>query len=155
MDKSGTGLNHTTPAEPPRHRVRAYQKHGAYTLRAQLKERGNKPIDGRSSDAQWRKAMADDLGGWDALPRWKREILEQATRTRAIINRIDQWLLGESADIVNKRSRKLHAVVKDRAGLVETLIRLLGLLGAKGSAAPSGEPDLASYLAGKGGAHGG
>lgn len=139
-------------AAPPQKAARAYQKHGAYTKRRQVKERGNKPIDGRSSDAHWRSEMAMELGGWDKLPRWKREVLEQATRQRSIINRIDCWLLREGGEVINKRSRKLHAIARERDAMLATFLRLLSLLDAKAVTPEGNGKTLADILNGSGNA---
>lgn len=94
--------------------------------------------------AAWRAELLADLGGIDNVSTQELALVEQAVKTKLLIDSVDAWLL-EQQTLVNKRTRALIPVVRDRTGLVATLRGLLGDLGLKRRAR---EPlDLSSYLA--------
>ena len=64
-------------------------------------------------------------------------------KTKLILDSVDAWLLSQPS-LINRRSRSVLPVVRDRQALVSTLRGLLGDLGPKRRARES--PTLTDYL---------
>ena len=121
-----------TPPKPAPKQSRTYQKHGLTRAKQAIREWGERAIDGRSKAgralAAWRSALIEDLGGEDQVSAQQLTILELAARTKLLLDGIDAWLF-EQPSLVNKRDRKLFAVVKERQQLADSLARYMGMLG--------------------------
>jgi hypothetical protein len=76
----------------------------------------------------WRSELLADLGGAESLGAAKMALIESATRTWLYVQHLDAWLL-EQGSLVNGRRKGVHAVVKERLLLVESLQRTLVALG--------------------------
>jgi hypothetical protein len=121
-----------TDTKPDHEQPRAYHKHGLNTAKTALKEWGSRAIDlrtraGRSLLA-WREQLIDDLGGIEQVSAQQLTVLELAARTKILLDGIDAWLF-EQPSLINKRERRLFAVVKERQQLADSLARYMGQLG--------------------------
>jgi hypothetical protein len=76
----------------------------------------------------WREQLIDDLGGIEQVSAQQLTVLELAARTKILLDGIDAWLF-EQPSLVNKRERRLFAVVKERQQLADSLARYMGQLG--------------------------
>jgi hypothetical protein len=65
-------------------------------------------------------------------------------KTKLILDSVDVWLLSQPS-LINKRTRSVLPVVRDRQALVATLRGLLGDLGLQRRGKPM--PALGDYLA--------
>ncbi len=105
---------------------------GLNALKARVKVRGLQAIDRRTAAAQallgWRKDLVEDLGGETAVSAQQTALVEAAVRTRLYVDSLDAWIL-EHGSLVNARRRCVHPVVRERQQLVDSLARLLSLLG--------------------------
>lgn len=135
-----------------RHRGRPVT-HGITALRRAVDGLGNRVVSRRTKVGRalwaWRSELLTDLGGIEAVSTQELALVEEAVKTKLILDSVDAWLLSQ-ATLINKRSRSVLPAVRDRQALVSTLRGLLGDLGLKrrGKAMPS----LGEYLAGKGNA---
>ena len=116
----------------PENSKRILRRHGLTTAKRTLRTWGERAIDGRSRTgralAAWRSALIDDLGGEEQVSAQQLTVLELAARTKVLLDGIDAWLF-EQPSLVNKRDRKLFAVVKERQQLADSLARYMGMLG--------------------------
>jgi hypothetical protein len=55
-------------------------------------------------------------------------LVEAAVRTRLYVEHLDAWIM-EKGGLVNARRKSVHPVVRERQALVDSLARLLGMLG--------------------------
>lgn len=108
------------------------QKHGLYTLKRALKERGLAAIDGRSvvgrALSQWRADLIRDLGGKDSISTQQEALVDLAVKSKLLLDSVDAWLLTQPS-LVNKRKKSLLPVVRERQQLADGLARYLGQLG--------------------------
>ena len=111
---------------------RPYSRHGLNALKARIKVRGLTAIDQRTAAAQallaWRREILDDLGGEAVVSAQQMALVEAAVRTRLYVDSLDAWIM-EHGSLVNARRRSVHPVVRERQQLVDSLARLLSLLG--------------------------
>ncbi len=121
-----------TAAKPSGNGKRDYQKHGLTTAKQALRTWGERAIDGRTSQGKtlgaWTAALVEDLGGFDNISAQRLTIIDLAAKTKILLDGIDTWLFQQPS-LVNKRDRKLFAVVKDRQALADSLARYMGQLG--------------------------
>jgi hypothetical protein len=127
------------------------RKHGAFTLKRAVSTLGNRAIDRRTTIgkalAAWRAELLTDLGGIEAVSTQELALVEEAVKTKLILDSVDAWLLTQPA-LIERRKRAVLPAVRDRQALVSTLRALLGDLGLKRRA--KAMPTLAEYLASKG-----
>jgi len=121
------GATRGSPAVP-----RPTRRTGLGALRARVRVRGLQAIDRRTAAAQallsWRQALLADLGGEKAITAQRLALVETAVRTRLYVDHLDAWLM-EQGSLVNARRRSVYPVVRERQHLVDSLARLLSLLG--------------------------
>jgi hypothetical protein len=131
--------HYTGPGRPVMHGTKGL-KHAVNTL-------GSRAIDRRTSMgralAAWRSELLADLGGIDAVSTQELALVEEAVKTKLILDSVDAWLLSQ-ATLINKRSRSVLPAVRDRQALVSTLRGLLGDLGLKRRS--KAMPSLGEYL---------
>lgn len=124
------------------------RKHGVSSLNRTVRTLGNRAIDRRTSVgkalAAWRAELLRDLGGIDEVSTQELALVEEAVKTKLILDSVDAWLLSQPS-LVNKRTRSVLPVVRERNSLVATLRRLLGDLGLRRRVEEA--PDLGTYLA--------
>ena len=124
--------------------------HGLPTMKRSIKALGRRTIDRRTTVgkalAAWRSELLDDLGGIESVSTQELAIVEEAVKTKLILDSIDAWLLSQKT-LVDKRRRSVLPAVRDRQALVATLRSLLGDLGLKRRGRT--EPSLSEYLAGR------
>ena len=94
--------------------------------------------------AAWRSELLADLGGVEAVSTQELALVEEAVKTKLILDSVNAWLLSQKT-LVDRRKRSVLPAVRDRQALVSTLRGLLGDLGLKRRA--RNEPTLAEYLA--------
>jgi hypothetical protein len=115
----------------PRKR-RYVQKVGVGGLLSRIKAEGMEAVDRRSAGyraaQEWRRSLANDLGGEENLSAQKRTVLELALRSKLMIDSIDVFLLSQES-LVNKRRKVLYSVVRERQSLVNSLVNMLATLG--------------------------
>jgi hypothetical protein len=92
----------------------------------------------------WRLGLMADLGGLEALSTQQLALVDQAVVQRYLVASLDAYVLSLPA-LVNKRSRCLFPIVRERTAQVNLLRDLLRDLGLERKAKPV--PDLAEYLA--------
>ena len=135
-----------TPPKPASNGKRPYKKHGLTAAKRTLRTWGERSIDGRTRAgkalAAWKDALIEDLGGEDQVSAQQLTVLELAARTKVLLDGIDAWLF-EQPSLVNKRDRKLFAVVKERQQLADSLARYMSMLGLERR---SKVYDLADYV---------
>ncbi len=128
------------------------RKHGAHSLKQAVKALGARAIDRRTATgralAEWRADLLADLGGTGNVSTQEIALLEEAVKTKLILDSIDAWLLAQPT-LINKRTRSILPVVRDRQALVSTLRGLLGDLGLKRRS--KALPALSEYLSAKAG----
>lgn len=127
--------------------TRVYSKHGLGTLKHAVKTLGARPIDMRTSLGktltQWRTDLIADLGGSDAISTQQAAVIDLAVKTKLLLDSIDVWLLQQPS-LVNKRTRALLPVVRERQQLADALARYMSTLGLERRAKPV--PALATYI---------
>lgn len=128
-------------------RLSPRQTHGTKALKRAISTLGSRTIDRRTAVgkalAAWRTELLADLGGIDSVSTQELALVEEAVKTKLILDSVDAWLLSQPS-LINKRNRSVLPVVRDRQALVSTLRGLLGDLGLKRRARES--PSLAEYL---------
>ena len=126
---------------------RPYGKHGLYTVKRSLKDRGLKAIDGRSSVGKalsaWRTSLIQDLGGQEAISTQQEALVDLAVKSKLMLDSIDAWLLTQKS-LVNARKKALLPVVRERQQLADGLARYLTQLGLK--RVPTDIQDLSHLL---------
>lgn len=107
-------------------------KHGLYTMKRAVIERGLAAIDGRSAVgralSQWRADLIRDLGGQDTISTQQEALVDLAVKSKLLLDSVDVWLLQQPS-LVNKRKKSLLPVVRERQQLADGLARYLGQLG--------------------------
>jgi hypothetical protein len=134
------------------------QTHGTDALKRAVRTLGRRTVDRRTivgkALAAWRSELLADLGGIETVSTQELALVEEAVKTKLILDSVDAWLLSQPT-LINKRSRSVLPAVRDRQALVSTLRGLLGDLGLKRRCKT--EPTLSEYLgqrAGENGRHG-
>jgi len=84
-----------------------------------------------------------DLGGIENVTTQELALVEEAVKTKLILDSIDSWLLSQPT-LINKRTRGVLPVVRDRQALVATLRGLLSDLGLQRRTKVG--PTLGEYL---------
>jgi hypothetical protein len=137
-----------TAVENLERRPRAYAKHGLIPLKRAVGVLGSRTIDRRTAIgkalAAWRTELLADLGGIENVTTQELALVEEAVKTKLILDSIDAWLLSQPS-LINKRTRSVLPVVRDRQALVATLRGLLGDLGL--GRRTRAIPALGEYLA--------
>jgi len=138
-----------TPSEPRQNeRRRPYRRSAFYTAKRALVKYGARALPGETTPIgqelrEWRAALIDDLGGADALSTQQLALVDQVIVQRYLVASLDAYVLSLPA-LVNKRSRCLFPIVRERASQVNLLRDLLRDLGLERKAK---DIDLAGQLA--------
>ena len=136
------------PANRPHRPPGRPQTHGVPTMERAVKVLGARAIDQRTSVgkalAAWRFELLADLGGIESVTTQELALVEEAVKTKLILDSVDAWLLSQPS-LINKRTRSVLPVVRDRQALVSTLRGLLGDLGL--GRRIKATPALTEYLA--------
>jgi hypothetical protein len=77
---------------------------------------------------RFRSELIDALGGEQRLSPQQITLIDGASRVRLYLDHIDSFLL-EQQSLVNKRTRRMLTIVRDRIALADSLNRYLSLLG--------------------------
>ena len=109
------------------------RRHGLFSLKRSLKERGLPALDQRTAFARElaaiKRGIASDLG--DDLTTAQEAVLEAVVGGRAYLRIVDATLATHPEWIVNRRRRALAPLVKERAVLADSVLRGLQTLGLK------------------------
>lgn len=138
-----------TAAGQPRDRRGRYQQHGLHTLKRALLTLGSRALPsartalGRELQA-WRASLVADLGGDPSTAQLA--LIDLAVRSRLLLDSVDAFLM-RMPSLVDKRHRRLWAIVRERAVLVGQLQALLRDLGLDRKPAPA--ESLSEYVARK------
>jgi hypothetical protein len=104
-----------------------------FGLKAALKRRGLRALDGRSSLARnvaaWRAEVIQDLGG--DLSRAEATVLDMAAAGVAVLHVVDAWIGAHPEQIVNGRKRSVAPVVRERIAVAAHVKDLLVTLGIR------------------------
>jgi len=108
--------------------------HGITALRRSVEGLGNRVVSRRYKVGRalwkWRTELLADLGGIESVSTQELALVEEAVKTKLMLDSVDAWLLTQPT-LINKRTRGVVAAVRDRQALVATLRGLLGDLGLK------------------------
>jgi hypothetical protein len=145
----GDARDSSRPSPPVRRRTDEVERRRLRLLKRAVKRLGNRTLLDRRTGvgralSEWRESLVADLGGPDAVSTQQAAIIDLAVRTKLLVDSVDAYVLGMPS-AVNKRSRCLYPVVKERQALVSQLQSLLRDLGLERRAKPV--PDLTAYLA--------
>lgn len=146
------------PSKSPQNRPkRPYHRSGRIAVAKALPflvERARDPAipDGSLSPVEraareWRQAVVADLGGAEVVPATLGALLDAATGTKILLDSLDRYvfLLAEQDGLVNRRNRRVFAVVADRMRVADGLTRQLQALGLERRAKQV--PKLEEYVA--------
>ena len=120
-------------AEPMQNGTRSYQKSGIHTLKLAVKTLGSRSLPpaktalGRAL-REWRESLIADLGGLETVSTQELAIVDMAVRTKLLADSVDAFVFSMPSP-VNKRSRCLYPVVRERQAIVSQLQSLLRDLG--------------------------
>lgn len=122
--------------------------HGVHSLKHAVSTLGRRTIDRRTAVgralAEWRESLLADLGGMEAVSTQELALVEEAVKTKLILDSVTAWLFAQPA-LVNKRAKAVLPAVRDRNSLIATLRSLLGDLGLKRRVTDL--PGLAAFFA--------
>jgi hypothetical protein len=91
----------------------------------------------------WRTDYINDLGGPETVSTAALTVLDKASTTDMLIRSIDAWIVNQPT-IVNRRKRALFPIIMQRQTLVDSLARLLSMLGLERKEKPL--PSLQEYF---------
>jgi len=119
-------------------RKRPYRQTGLHTAQRQLAQYGSRALPAPDTPVgaelvAWRQALVDDLGGDPSTAQLA--VIDLAVRSKLLLDSIDAYLLSMPS-LVDKRHRRLWAVVRERQGLADALARYLTQLGLERRAKP-------------------
>ena len=141
-------MNH---ADAPQRQRGRPQTHGTMALKRAVLTLGRRTIDQRTTVgralAAWRSELLADLGGIESVSTQELALVEEAVKTKLILDSVDAWVLSQKT-LINRRTKSVLPAVRDRQALVSTLRGLLGDLGLKRRSKT--EPSLSEYLATRG-----
>lgn len=110
----------------------ANTRHGMSALKSRVKLRGMEAIDKRTGPArsmlEWRDQYIRDLGGPENVTAAKMKLVECAATTAALISHADAFLM-EQPSVINRRKKSFYPLVPQKQSLVDSLARLLNLIG--------------------------
>jgi hypothetical protein len=129
-------------------------RHGLGSVRRKIELQGLSAVDKRGPVAKelfrWRQEILRDLGGEENLSAQRLTLVDLATRTKLMIEHVDEYLLTRPSIII-RRKRILIPIVMQRMQLVDSLQRTLTTLGLDRQAKKV--PSLEEYLEAKLAAH--
>jgi hypothetical protein len=112
-----------------------------------IKLRGLDGIDHRTSAArallQWREQVISDCGGLESLSATKLALIDAASRTKALLDHADSFLIAERS-VINRKQKAFIPLVAQRQSLCDSLCRTLVLLGLQ--RVPKAIPSLREYI---------
>jgi hypothetical protein len=124
---------------------------GLNALKARVNVRGLAAIDRRTHAActllDWHEDLLRDLGGEPAVTAAQRALVEDAARTKLILDHLDAFLMEQSSLVVKRRRLKgrLLPLVLERMRIADHLMAVLTRLGLERRASKA--LDLDEYLA--------
>ncbi len=138
------------------HKQRPYHQHGHGVV-----EKALPYLLGRVKDAlipeeklspveraarEWRQEVLADLGGAENVTATKMALLDAATGSKIILDSLDMYVfdLAGILGLVNRRNRRVFAIVQDRMRVADSLARQLQTLGLERRGRQ--EPSLNEYL---------
>jgi hypothetical protein len=122
-------------------------RHGIYRAMVAVKLTGLNAIDRRTNAArellQWREGLIASLGGAEEISVQRMTLVNSATRTKALLDHTDSYLLSLST-IINRRAKSHFPIIAQRERLADSLTRILTTLGL--DRVPKPVEDLKTYL---------
>jgi hypothetical protein len=113
-------------------RSREYAMHGHYALKRALLQGGTKAINHRLSVIkeliEWCDNLVADLGGKDNVSVQQEALIEMTSRSKLMLNSLDNWLLSQPS-LINRKKKSLIPIVLQRKVIADGLLRLLKELG--------------------------
>jgi len=107
-------------------------EHSLGLLKRAVRAFGIRMIDRRTALGKtltrWRAELIADLGGTDAISTQQAALVELAVTSKLLLDSVDAWLLTQPS-LVNRRTRALLPVVRERTQLADSLARYLIALG--------------------------
>jgi hypothetical protein len=107
-------------------------RHGLGALKARVSLKGLSAIDARTVAARsliaWRSELLRDLGGEESISAQRLTLVDMAVRARLFLDHLDSYLLAQSS-LINRRSKRIIAALRERQQLADGLARVLGQLG--------------------------
>jgi hypothetical protein len=108
------------------------QKHGISRLQRAIRAHGIESLDKRTTTSRamiaFRTSLIDALGGPQHISPQRQTLVDAITRTKLFVDSLDVWLVAQGS-LVNKRKKSVLPVLKERQSLVDSLARLLSLVG--------------------------
>ena len=105
---------------------------GYYSAKAALVRFGSYAFDGRTRVAkalnEFRDGLVADLGGPSAISKQQEVLITLATRTHFLVESLDAYVFSMKSP-VNKRSRSVYPVIRERQALADSLAKQLAMLG--------------------------
>jgi len=100
-------------------------------MRQAVNELGRRAIDKRTRTgkalAAWRKELIADMGGDDNVSTQQKTIIDLIVKQKLLLDTVDAWLL--TRPLIDRPSKSLIPVVRERQTLADALARYLGQLG--------------------------
>ena len=96
--------------------------------------------------SEWKAEIVRDLGGMDNLSAQQLGVLEVLTRTKVMLDGVDNFILSQRS-LINKRKKSLLPIVRERAVLAESFVKHLQILGLERRTRPVQALD--TYIEGK------
>lgn len=114
----------------------------------ELANRGVDPIDRRTKAgraiAEWKQTLIQDLGGPEAVSAQQRVIIDLAARSKILLDTVDAYVFSMRS-LVNRKTRQLYPVVRERFEISNALAGYMSRLGLERREKPL--PSLQEYLA--------
>jgi hypothetical protein len=109
------------------------ENHGLHSLRRAIQARGMTSLDKRTTTSRamvaFRTSLVNALGGPQHISPQRETLVDAITRTKLFIDSLDVWLISQGDHIINKRKRQCIAVLRERQSLVDSMARLLSMVG--------------------------
>ena len=100
-------------------------------MRQAVNELGRRAIDKRTRTgkalAAWRKELIADMGGDENVSTQQRTIIDLIVKQKLLLDSVDAWLL--TRPLIDRPSKSLIPIVRERHTLADSLARYLGQLG--------------------------
>lgn len=122
-------------------------RHGMFAAMSRIKLKGLAVIDRRTLAARsllgWRTELVNALGGPESVTPQEMALVEAVSRTKAITEHIDAFILSQPS-VVNRKRKALIPIIQQRSSVVNVMSNLLAQLGLERR--PKKVPGLMEYL---------
>jgi len=125
-----------TPTKPKK----KHQLSGFWAAKRAISKFGSNVLDGRSAIAkriqELRTALVNDLGGEQAISRQQDIVIGNVLKEHLLLESLDAFIFSMHSP-VNKRSRQLYPVVRERSVIADSLVKHLAMLGLERKLPPA------------------